>query len=96
MPGFSILKIFTLFGIVSTWSEKALADGKITLTEAAELAEDLGPLLGVPVDVQIPGLLNPLDELLEQDITESGETETGDEQPPDETQPPGPDRSNLV
>lgn len=59
MPGISILKLFTLFGIVSTWAEKALRDGKISLTEAAELAERLGPLLGVPVDVQIPGLPNP-------------------------------------
>ena len=83
---FSILKIFTLFGIVSTWSEKALQDGKITLTEAAELAESLGPLLGVPVDVHIPFPVTPQVESLEQDIIESGETETGDEQPPEKLQ----------
>ncbi len=52
MPGISILKLFTLFGIVSTWAEKALEDGKITLTEAAQLAERLGPLLGVPVHIE--------------------------------------------
>lgn len=88
MPGISILKLFTLFGIVSTWAEKALKDGKISLTEAAELAERLGPLLGVPVDVQIPGLPNPeidLDELLD---ARTPETETGDEEPPGGRPPP--------
>ena len=82
MPGFSILKIFTLFGIVSSWSEKALEDGKITLTEAAELAERLGPLLGIPVHIEADLTSRVSDLSLEQDITESGEIETGDEEPP--------------
>ena len=82
MPGISILKLFTLFGIVSSWAEKALADGKISLTEAAELAERLGPLLGVPVDVQIPSLPNPEIDLNELLDARAPETETGDEEPP--------------
>ena len=96
MPGFSIFKIFTLFGIVSTWSEKALEDGKITLIEAAELAERLGPLLGVPVHVKIEAPRQVSDLSVEAEVDEILEPETGDEEPPGETQPPGPDRSNLV
>ncbi len=88
MPSITIFKLFAIFGIVSGWSEKALEDGKITLPEAAELAQDLGPLLGVPVDVHIPFPVTAQVESLEEDITESGETETGDEQPPEEREPP--------
>ena len=46
--------IFIVFGAVSRWAEKALADGKITITEAAELGAQLGKLLGIPTDVTIP------------------------------------------
>jgi len=46
--------IFQVFGIVSAWATKALADGKITITEAAELGAQLGKLLGIPTDVSIP------------------------------------------
>ena len=46
--------IFQVFGIVSAWSAKALEDGKITITEAAELGAQLGKLLGIPTDVNIP------------------------------------------
>ena len=48
-------RIFQVFGIVSAWSVKALADGKITLVEAAELGLALGTLLGIPTNVTIPG-----------------------------------------
>jgi len=46
--------IFQVFGIVSAWAAKALEDGKITITEAAELGVQLGGLLGIPTDVSIP------------------------------------------
>ena len=46
--------IFQVFGIVSNWSVKALADGKITIIEAGELGEQLGKLLGIPTDINIP------------------------------------------
>jgi len=46
--------IFQVFGIVSAWATKALEDGKITITEAAELGAQLGKLLGIPTDVSIP------------------------------------------
>ena len=54
MPRISFWTIFVLFGIVSRWAEKALEDNVITLTEAAQLAEDLGPVLGVPVQLELP------------------------------------------
>ena len=49
----SIWKIFAIFGIVSAWSEKALADGKVTADEAAELVTKLGAALGLPTEIEI-------------------------------------------
>lgn len=46
--------IFQVFGIVSAWSAKALEDRKITIIEAADLGEQLGKLLGIPTDMNIP------------------------------------------
>ena len=46
--------IFQVFGIVSAWSVKALEDGKITMIEAGELGEQLGNLLGIPTEINIP------------------------------------------
>jgi len=69
--------IFRVFGIVSTWSEKALADGKITITEAAELGEQIGGLLGIPTDVSIPtvAVAAAPDSLIETEPTaDQGET----------------------
>ena len=54
MPGINFWMIFMVFGAVSKWAEKALADGKITITEAADLGAQLGKLLGIPTDVSIP------------------------------------------
>ncbi|MFX0121494.1 MAG: hypothetical protein ACFFBQ_17520 [Promethearchaeota archaeon] len=54
MPGFSIWQVFQVFGIVSAWSAKALQDGKITLSEAVELAAGLASLLGIPTDIMLP------------------------------------------
>lgn len=50
----SILKIFQIFGIVSAWASQALADGKITLDEAVELAMKLADLLSVKTEIKIP------------------------------------------
>lgn len=52
----SLFKIFTIFGIVSTWAAKALADGKITITEAVELATLLAGILGVTLAVEVPSI----------------------------------------
>lgn len=51
---FSIFKIFQIFGIVSNWAAKALADGKITLEEAMELATLIAGILGVRMEVEVP------------------------------------------
>jgi hypothetical protein len=50
----SIFLIFTIFGVVSKWAEKALEDGKITITEVVGLAEDLAQILGVPLHIDMP------------------------------------------
>ncbi|KKL25177.1 hypothetical protein LCGC14_2407950, partial [marine sediment metagenome] len=46
-----------IIGAVSEWSEKALADGKVTITEAVEIAEKIGSLLGVRLELDIPGVV---------------------------------------
>lgn len=47
-------KALRVMGIVTDWASKALVDGKISLTEAADLAQRIGDALGIPVDVQLP------------------------------------------
>ena len=54
MPGINFWMIFIVFGVVSRWVEKALADGKITIMEAADLGQQIGELLGIPTNVTIP------------------------------------------
>lgn len=54
--GKSIFIIFQVFGIVSAWAEKALADGKITILEAVELATMLATLLGISIDIDTSAL----------------------------------------
>jgi len=47
----SMLKIFQIFGIVSSWAQKALADGQITLVEAVELATLIAGTLNVKTEI---------------------------------------------
>ena len=57
----SFFTIFRVFGKVSSWAEKALEDGKITTSEAADLAEGLGVILGLPTEIQvIPDIDKPV------------------------------------
>ncbi len=51
---FSIFKIFQIFGIVSNWASQALADGKITLEEAVQLAMAIASILGVQIEIDVP------------------------------------------
>lgn len=85
MPNISFWMIFMVFGIVSGWAKKALEDGKITLTEAAELAEELGELLGIPTELQIP-VPEPLRaEPAPGEETESATPETVEKKPTEHT-----------
>jgi len=52
---FSLFKIFALFGIISTWADKALADGKVTLVEAVDLVSRLCAVLGIAPELELPG-----------------------------------------
>ena len=45
-----------IIGEVSKWSEKALADGKVTIVEAIDLAERIGSVLGIKLELTIPGV----------------------------------------
>lgn len=57
---FSIFKIFQIFGIVSTWATVALADGKITLEEAVDLAVKIAEILGVKIEIEVPAALEDM------------------------------------
>jgi len=84
VAGISPLKVFIIFGIVSTWAAQALEDGRITLIEAADLGTQLGALLGIPVDVRIPRIPELIPE-----PDESTEHESTPDQDQDERSPPG-------
>jgi len=43
-----------LMAIIQSWSEKALADGKVTLVEATELAARCCEVLGLPLTLDVP------------------------------------------
>jgi hypothetical protein len=57
---FSIFKIFQIFGLVSTWANQALADGKITLDEAVDLAMQIAKILGVAIEIELPAALTAM------------------------------------
>lgn len=57
MHAFStFFKGLQLMAEVSNWSEKALADGKVTLREAVDLVERVAPILGIPVEIDFSTL----------------------------------------
>lgn len=87
MHGITPFKIFMLFGIVSAWAEKALKDGNITLTEAAGLAEDLGPVLGIPVQIEVDLKRRVTALEAEPPEEEAAAAETVEERPPPDTPP---------
>ena len=42
-----------IMAIVSAWSVQSLSDGKITLKEAADLAEKIARVLGVNIELDV-------------------------------------------
>jgi len=64
----SVFQIFAIFGIVSGWSEKALADGKVTLEEATSLIEKLAKVLAIPTETQFLTPQLDLDDKVSGDI----------------------------
>lgn len=49
-------KALAIMGIIAAWSDKALADGKITAEEAFELLVKLADSLGLPLSFSLPEL----------------------------------------
>jgi len=47
------MKALQIMGTVSEWSVKALEDGKVTATEAADLAQRICKILDVPLELDI-------------------------------------------
>ena len=54
MPKLSIFKVFAIFGVVSTWANKAFEDGKISVQEGIELVVELAKVLGIPLEWDVP------------------------------------------
>ena len=71
-----------IIGQVAAWSDKALADGKITIVEAVELAQIIGETLGVrlELDFSLP-LAPPIPH-------EADAPAPGEEEKAKETEPP--------
>jgi len=67
----SFWKCFAIFGIVSRWADKALADGKVTLAEALGLVMELAALLGVTTLFELPA--EDITEVSEVKVTEASE-----------------------
>lgn len=54
-----IFKAIQVAGAIAKWSETALADGKVSLSEGIELLGTLGQILGLPLELEIPGVTVP-------------------------------------
>lgn len=78
-----IFKIFIIFGIVSNWAQKALADRVLTLDEGIVLLKQLCAVLGVRTELEIPLGISTL-------VPEKEETAnpTGDEATLERERPP--------
>jgi len=48
------IKVLRLMSTVSDWSEKALEDGKVSMTELAQLGEEMCAILGIKAEFEIP------------------------------------------
>lgn len=69
----SFMQIFIIFGIVSSWVEKALDDNVITLNEAADLATNLAPVLGITPNLDVSTLTQPTPEASETEEELAGD-----------------------
>ena len=49
-----LFKALQIAGIVTTWAAAALEDNKVTLIEAAQLAESIASVLGIKTELEIP------------------------------------------
>jgi len=50
----SVLQNFQIIGVVAAWTAQALADGRITLKEAVQLAKAIAQILGVQNEIDMP------------------------------------------
>jgi len=48
-----LMNALQIMAIVSAWSVQSLSDGKITLKEAADLAEKIARVLGVDIELDV-------------------------------------------
>lgn len=57
-----VFKILVILGILTEWSTKAMANGKITATEASDLGIKVAKALGLPTSIEIPETANPTED----------------------------------
>jgi len=55
-------KALAIMGIIAAWSEKALADGKVTAAEGFDLLQKLAVSLGIPMTFEVPELAAKIQE----------------------------------
>jgi len=55
-------KALAIMGIIAAWSDKALEDGKITVTEGFDLLAKLAENLGLPMAFEVPELAAKIQE----------------------------------
>jgi len=67
------LRLLKIVGIIGAWSEKALEDGKITMTEGVRLLENLAGLLGIKLDLDFTPTAKDQSEQVETETLEGGE-----------------------
>lgn len=79
----SIFKIFMIFGVVSGWARKALANGIVTLVEAVDLVDQLAGLLGIETELEIPtATYVPAPETEEEEPSTNENAGAGQSRPP--------------
>jgi len=55
-----IFKALAIMGVIAAWSDKALADGKVTAEEAVELLIQMAGTLGLPLSFSVPQIAQVL------------------------------------
>jgi len=72
----NFFKILSIISLISSWMNKALEDGKITLAEALELISMLAGPLGLPLEFNVADVLGEPEK--EADVSpDEGKTYTG-------------------
>jgi len=67
-----LFKALAIMGIIAAWSDKALADGKVTAEEGFDLLQKLATSLGLPMVFALPDLQLKIAEAPVKEVASSG------------------------